>query len=130
MPPAVVDGANITCPFGVNPMSTLGALPSTMVQLGGKPVATIMDIAPGVNIKPFGMCLSLSNPITAAQTAAPLGVLTPGTCIPTIVGPWSPGAPTVLAGNLPVLDSTSMCNCAFGGVITIVVPGVFDVIVP
>lgn len=127
---AVVDGANITCPFGVNPISTLGALPTSMVQLGGKPVATIMDTAPGLNIRPFGMCLSLANPITASQTAAALGVLTPGTCVPTIVGPWSPGALTVMAGTFPALDNSSMCNCAYGGVITVVVPGQFTVMVP
>ena len=61
-----------------------------------KPPATIMDNQPFVNIMPFGLCTSLANPITAAQTTAALGVLTPGTCTPVIPAPWVPGSPTVL----------------------------------
>ena len=45
-----------------------------------------MDNKPFANILPFGLCTSLANPITAAQTAAALGVLTPGACTPVTVG--------------------------------------------
>ncbi len=118
----VVDGAMLSCSFGLAP-SNLTVLPAKLITAEGKPMATIMDMAPYVNIKPFGLCSSLANPITAAQTAAALGVLTPGTCIPTITGPWTPGSPTVLVGGLPALNQSSMCMCAYGGVVQVTMPG-------
>ena len=89
-----------------------------------------MDNKPFVNVLPFGLCTSLANPITAAQTAAALGVLTPGTCTPVIAAPWVPGAPTALVGNMPMLNQTSKCICAYGGVITITNPGATRTPVP
>jgi hypothetical protein len=118
----VVQGAMLTCSFGVAP-STLNVLPDKRTLVESRPVATIMDNKPFVNIVPFGVCMSLANPITAAQTAAALGVLTPGTCIPVLPAPWVPGAPTVLVGNMPALTNSSQCMCAYGGVITIGFPG-------
>jgi len=82
-----------------------------------------MDNIPFVNIPPFGLCTSLANPITAAQTAAALGVLTPGTCTPVLPAPWMPGSPTTLIGNVPALNNSCTCACVYGGVITIVNPG-------
>ena len=41
-----------------------------------------------------------------------------------------PGAPTVLLGNFPILDNTSVLNCIWGGVIQFVTPGEFTVMVP
>jgi len=117
----VASGAVLMCPFGLSPGS-LNPLPATTL-VESKPPATIMDNLPFVNVMPFGLCTSLANPITAAQTTAALGVLTPGTCTPVIPAPWVPGSPTVLIGNKPALTNTSKCFCAYGGVITIVVPG-------
>jgi len=88
-----------------------------------KPAATIMDNKPFMNIKPFGVCMSLANPITAAQTAAALGVLTPGTCTPVIPAPWVPGAMKTMIGNKPALDANSQCMCAYGGVIKVLFGG-------
>ena len=82
-----------------------------------------MDNKPFANIMPFGLCTSLANPITAAQTAAALGVLTPGVCTPVVPAPWVPGAPTALTGSMPTLTRCRKCNCAYGGVITIMNPG-------
>ena len=79
----VVQGAMLTCSFGMAP-STLNVLPDKAALVESRPVATIMDNKPFVNIAPFGVCMSLANPITAAQTAAALGVLTPGACIPVL----------------------------------------------
>src|SRR5438105_13895878 len=115
-------GAMMQCSFGVAP-SSLVVLPTNQVLAGGPPAATIMDYAPIVNIPPFGMCNSPSNPTVAAATAAALGVLTPMPCVPVTPAPWVPGAPTVLIGNQPALDTPSKCMCNWAGVIQITNPG-------
>jgi Domain of unknown function (DUF4280) len=108
----VVAGANLMCSFGVAPS------------------ALIMDNKPMVNIPPFGMCTSPSNPTVAAATAAAMGVLTPMPCVPAIAAPWVPGSPTVMVGTAPALNNSSKCMCNWGGVIQILVPGQFTVMVP
>jgi hypothetical protein len=120
--PAVTMSATIQCSFGLAP-STLAVLPTKRVTVEGKPAAAITDIAPGLNIPPFGMCSSLANPTVAAATAAALGVLTPMPCVPVTVAPWAPGAPRTLVGGTPMLVSGSTCMCAWGGVITVLMPG-------
>jgi hypothetical protein len=110
------------CSFGLAP-STLNPLPISRVFIEGRPAATITDIAPGVNIPPFGMCSSIANPTVAAATAAALGVLTPMPCLPAVVGPWKPGALRTTLGGKPALVSGSTCQCAWGGVITLTFPG-------
>ena len=122
-------GAMMQCSFGVAP-SSLVVLPTNQVLAGGPPAATIMDYAPIVNIPPFGMCNSLSNPTVAAATAAALGVLTPMPCVPATPAPWVPGAPTVLIGNMPALTNSSKLMCTWGGVIQITSPGEFTVMDP
>jgi len=57
------------------------------------------------------------------RQAAKLGVFSPIRCIPATVAPWTPGAPTVLIGNMPALDSTSKCMCMWAGVIGVTNPG-------
>jgi hypothetical protein len=122
MPPSVVTGAVLQCTFGLAP-SSLVALPISRVVIEGRPAATVQDTITGVNIPPFGMCTSLANPTVAAATSAALGVLTPMPCVPAVVGRWVPGAiRTTLAGN-QALTLGSLCNCAWGGVITILQPG-------
>src|SRR5882672_7641913 len=124
-------GAMMQCSFGVAP-SSLVVLPPNAVFTGQVPDANIMDHVPMVNIMPFGMCMSLANPMVAAVTAAALGVLTPMPCIPNTPSPWVPGAvsPPVLLGNQPSLDNISMLMCIWGGVITFVTPGEFTVMIP
>lgn len=109
------------CSFGVAPSTLVALPPRPLVE--GKPAATITDIAPGVNIPPFGVCMSLSNPTVAAATAAALGVLTPMPCLPVVVGPWKPPAAQTVYGGLPALVAGATCNCAWGGIITIGMPG-------
>lgn len=118
----VVTGAMIQCSFGLAP-STLNVLPIKRVMVEGRPAGTITDNIPMVNIPPFGMCTSLSNPTVAAATSAALGVLTPMPCIPVIPAPWAPPAAQTQLGGTPALVAGAMCNCAFGGVITIGMPG-------
>ncbi|HEV2145806.1 MAG TPA: DUF4280 domain-containing protein [Longimicrobiaceae bacterium] len=122
-------GGMMTCSFGVAP-SSLVVLPANRVLAGGPPAATIMDHAPIVNVPPFGMCQSVSNPTVAAATAAAMGALTPMPCVPVTPAPWIVGAPTVLIGNMPALNSTSKLMCAWGGVIQLTYAGQATVQVP
>jgi uncharacterized protein DUF4280 len=122
MPASAVTGAMLQCTFGLAP-SALNALPTPKVMIEGRPAAVITSIITGANIPPFGMCTSLANPTVAAATTAALGVLTPMPCVPTIAGPWQPGAAKTIIGGIPALTSGSICTCAFGGVVSITMPG-------
>jgi hypothetical protein len=120
------------CSFGTSP-SNLVVLPvGKFTFTDQQPDANIMDYVPMMNIMPFGMCITPSNPQVAAATAAALGVLTPQPCIPVTTAPWTPGAvaPPVQLGNQPTLDNVSVLMCNWGGVITFVTPGEFTVMVP
>ena len=124
----VCAGAVIQCSFGAAP-STLTVLPATGV-LAGTPAATIMDFAPIVNVPPFGMCSSPSNPTVIAATTAAMGVLTPMPCVPMTVAPWVTGSPTVLIGNMPALNDSSKLVCAWAGIIQISFAGQTTVQIP
>lgn len=105
------------CSFGLAP-SPLMVLPQNRILSSTGPAATIMDHKPFVNIMPFGMCTSPSNPAVIAALGAPVP------CTPVTPAPWAPIAPNILtsAGG-PVLTSTSMTMCAFAGVITVTFAG-------
>ncbi|MBQ9335044.1 MAG: DUF4280 domain-containing protein [Alphaproteobacteria bacterium] len=120
--PIVVNGAICKCAFGTNP-SALFVAPGTIFA-SGLPVAHISDFVPMLNIKPFGNCITLSNPVVAAATAAKLGTLTPMPCIPIIPAPWTSAKPS-LSG---ILHSTCKCMCVYGGVIQIINPGQVSVL--
>ena len=121
-------GAMMQCTFGMAP-SSLMVLPTNRV-LTKVPDANIMDYIPMVNILPFGMCQSPSNPMVAAATAAALGVLTPMPCIPVTAAPWAPGCATVMIANMPALNNSSKLMCSWGGVISINFAGQATVNVP
>lgn len=129
MPDQVSMGAMLQCAFGVAP-SSLVVLPKNNVMAEGPPAANIMDHIPMVNIMPFGMCNSPSNPTVAAATAAALGVLTPMPCVPVTPAPWVPGAPTVMIAFMPALDNVSKCLCNWGGVISITNPATVKTNIP
>ena len=118
----VTAGAMLTCPFGLAPATLIVVPKGPPVLTEKKPTATILDFAPMVNIPTFGLCNTPSNPTTAALTAAALGVLTPGPCIP-VTTPWKPGSSKMMIGGVPALTSTSTCQCAYGGSISISYPG-------
>jgi hypothetical protein len=118
----VCNGATLACSFGIAP-STFVVLPVNRVLTSSQPAATIMDSVPLVNVMPFAMCVTPSNPAVAAATTAAAGVLTPVPCIPVTVAPWAPGDATVLEGGQPVLNNTSTLACLWGGVIQVVMPG-------
>lgn len=118
---AVGSGAMMTCSFGIAPAS-LTVPPTGRVTVDGVPMATVMDHQPNVNVTPFGMCTTLSNPQVASATSAALGVLTPQPCMPVTTSPWTPGSPTVTVAGTPALSATSTCQCAWGGLITLTTP--------
>lgn len=116
----VTNGALLQCSFGMapSPLTVVGMRPMNQ----NMPMANIMDFAPMVNIKPFGMCKSMSNPQVAAATSAAMGVLTPMPCIPVITAPWNPAA-QVKVCQLPALLDNGKCMCAWGGQISVTFPG-------
>ncbi len=129
MPLQVVNGAELACTFGSSP-SSLVVLPLNRTRASNQPEATVQDYVPMMNVMPFGMCMSPSNPQVAAATAAAMGVLTPQPCLPATSSPWSPGAMTVRIANLVALDNISMCTCMWGGVVTITDAGQETVEIP
>ena len=125
MPCCVCAGASITCSFGAAP-SVLNVLPAAKV-MSSQALASIMDNISMVNIIPFGMCSSPSNPNVASATAAALGVLTTMPFMPVIAGPWMPGSPKLLIGGRPALTSDSRLMCHWGGLIRIAFPGTVNI---
>jgi len=122
MPKLVISGAVLKCGQGLAP-STLMVLPSNRVQGDMKPMATIMDHQPILNVAPFALCRSPANPQVAAATAAAMGVLTPQPCIPVIPAPWTPGADKAEVGPFKALTADSTCQCLWAGVIEVVQAG-------
>ena len=118
----VVSGATLKCSQGAAPAS-LTVLPTGPATGDEKPMATVMDFAPTVNIAPFGMCRSQANPQVISATAAAQGVLTPQPCVPVTAAPWSPGSPVVTIGEMKALTADSTCNCAWNGTIEVTAPG-------
>ena len=117
----VVGGAIAMCSFGTAP-GNLQPTSQVRCLAEGRPAATIQDSAM-VNITPFGMCTTLSNPQVAAATAAAMGVLTPQPCMLVPAGGWIPTKPNVLIGGKPCLTSESKLMCSYGGCISITSPG-------
>ena len=119
----------LACCMGAAP-ATLMALPISFDLTMSMPAATINDHIPFLNVLPFGVCSSLSNPMVAAATAAALGVLVPMPCIPMTMSPWAPGSPTVQLGGVVALNDSSVLNCMWGGAIQINFPGQVPTMVP
>jgi hypothetical protein len=118
------DGALLACSFGMAPAPLVLVPKGPPVLADGLPVGTVEDVEE-MNVPSFGMCTSPQNPAVAEATAAALGALTPMPCLPVIVTPWSPGAPTVLIGGVPALTEESVCMCAWGGEVRVLEPGQF-----
>jgi hypothetical protein len=122
MPKHVCNGALLKCSMGLAP-STFVVPPINRELTSNQPAANIMDHIPMLNVMPFGMCQSPSNPVVIAATAAALGTPTPAPCIPATPAPWVPGSPTVLLANMPALNDTSKLNCIWAGIIEVTMPG-------
>ena len=117
---SVTASAQCICSFGTAP-SALMVLPEAMAMAQQKPM---------VNIMPFAMCTSMSNPQVSAATAAAAGVLTPMPCVPVTNAPWTPGSTTVMIKGKPALNNTCKLMCNWGGVISITNPGATTVMIP
>lgn len=119
MEPLAATGALASCSMGAAP-SPVNFLPLPPV-LTPTPAGHMLQMIPMLNVMPFGVCISLANPMVASATAAALGVLTPMPCIPVPVGPWtSPAAAMFL---LPAVKASSTLNCAWAGQISLSFPG-------
>jgi hypothetical protein len=121
MPKLVTNGAKLKCSEGVSP-STLTVLPTSGQEADEQPTATVNDYQPMVNIAPFGMCKTQSNPQVAAATTAAQGVLTPQPCIPAVTSAWSPGSSIVTISEQKALTDDSTCSCTWSGSIEITDP--------
>lgn len=118
MPKLVVHGATLRCNNGTSP-SSLSVLPTANTNNDEKPIATVMDFKPSVNVAPFGMCTTQANPQVASATAAAQGVLTPMPCVPVITAPWSPGSTVAMIKDQKALTVGSTCSCAWTGVVEV-----------
>lgn len=117
----VVAGATCICTMGTTP-AQINPTNQSNIRIGGKPVASTVDVAPMTNVGSFGMCKSMTNPAVAAATAAALGTLTPQPCVPVPAGTWNcPGK--VRVAKKPVLTNEGTLKCAYMGDITIKSPG-------
>lgn len=123
--PVLTEGTPLLCTFGMAP-SMLNVIPTSPVLANGLPTATMIDVIPLVNILPFGMCMSIANPMVAAATAAAMGALVPMPCIPMTSSPWMPPSP-ILLGGLPAATMQSSCICAYGGVIRPIISPALEV---
>jgi len=120
MPAYVCNGAKLKCSMGLA-LSDLGVVHvREQVYLHGKNISNIMDCRPMINIQPFGLCTSLSNPSVALATAAAMGILTPMPCIPNTSMPWMSGRKKVLIKGQPALMNDSKLTCMWGGTIEII----------
>ena len=89
-----------------------------------------MDCKPFVNIPPFGDVHVAGQSGGRRRHRRRPGRADARCRARPVTTPWKPGSPTVLVANVPALNNSSTCQCAFGGVITITSPGQFTATVP
>jgi hypothetical protein len=119
----VCNGARLKCSMG-SAASNLSVLhPVKPARVEGHPIAAMLDNKSLLNIKPFGQCRSLANPIVAAATAANYGRLQPMPCIPNTTLPWIGAKMSVRIKGNPALLDTSKLTCMWAGMIEITNPG-------
>jgi len=118
----VADTSAIKCSFGTTPTPLIVYGRTVMAE--GMLMGNITDHVPLFNILPFGMCSAPTNPAVIAADGAPVP------CLPATTSPWVSEALTVLVEGPPAIDETATLMCDWLGVITIVEPGNFTVMVP
>jgi len=97
--------------------------PIKPARVEGNPIAAMLDHKSMMNVKPFGQCRSLANPVVAAATAANYGRLQPMPCIPNTVFPWIGAKMNVRIKGVPALLDTSKLMCMWAGMIEVTNPG-------
>ena len=107
---------NLPSPFVVTPERTVYA---ELMLMGN-----ITDFIPLKNIEIFGLCSSPLNPAVEAAGGAPMP------CLPVTVTPWISPAISVLVQGMPAIDKSSILMCTWAGIIKIIEPGNFTVMVP
>lgn len=110
----VCQTAMCACSFGSAP----GPLKSTHPTICGdkKPLLSIMDNKPGINIPIFGMCDSPENPEVEAEKA-------PQPCTPITNSPWLKPSSKIFIKGVPAITQESMLMCQWMGQIKITNPG-------
>jgi uncharacterized protein DUF4280 len=111
----VDDGALVRCMYGITPMPIHAS--------GHVPIATVNDRAPFVNIPPFCLCTSPTNPIAILLES--LGIPDPVVpCLPLVPEPWQvANLHRVWVKGARALDRQSSAFCMWGdGRIEIVNP--------
>ncbi len=114
----VVQTATLSCSYG-DKTSKYQVPVDHETFINDKPQGNINDHKPNINILPFGLCSSLSNPTVAKATAANKGRLKKMPCVPATTSPWINGKPDVLLENQPALLNTSTLRCNWCGIIKV-----------
>lgn len=120
MKPLMIQGTLLQCNFGNAPVPLM-VLPDKKVN-SMLPVAVQSDHIPLLNILPFGMCSSPSNPLVIAATAAAMGVLTPMPCLPCTAEEWTGSCKKVKVKGGQALSMDAKLRCLFGGNIQAAAP--------
>jgi hypothetical protein len=108
----ISSGAMVVCSGSLTGAPVPFFVPPASGVLAGQAAATVFDRTPGLNFASFGMC-KMSG--------------APKPCVPAPGPAFLTGAPTVLIGNAPAVDSASVLPCAAGGIISFSFPGQFSV---
>ena len=115
----VCNGAKLKCSMGSEQSELRVVHYAETVSFGVEFAANIQDYKPFTNIKPFGKCKSLANPIVAAATSANFGRLKEMPCIPNTTTPWRLGKFNVSIKGQPALMDDCKLFCAWAGMIEI-----------
>ena len=119
MPQFLTTASMLECSMGAAPVPFVADdLPGAPKETG-LTCATIIQFVPMKNIMTFGMCKSMLNPAVASATAAAQGVLTPMPCVPATTTPWAPPSAAAKHFGIPLATASSVCACAFGGLIKV-----------
>ncbi len=109
----VVTGGQAMCTFGAGIFNLIS---TRTVLFENKPVLTIMDKTPLVNVVPSGVICS----------AIPI---TPKPCSPIFAAPWTVGTLKSRVNNFAIVDNTCKLICSLGGVLSVINPGATKVTV-
>jgi len=119
MPAFLTTATLLECSMGAAPSPFMADPLPGAPREAGMAAATMVQMVPGKNILPFGMCKSMANPTVASATAAAQGVLTPMPCMPVTATPWAPPSTCTKHLGIPLATAQSICACSFGGVIKV-----------